>query len=299
MAKEQYQALVWGKLCIDRNSIDGVEQPVAPGSPAYFVAHALEGFGLKALVVSPRGEDYDDTWLGVDVYPPEPRGGQTLTYENNYWEGVRELVAKGVEVAVDVGAEEVPDELVDGVKVLVVAPLDPNLGVEEVEKIIAKAGKRVIRMCLPQGFFRRFGEEGKVYQGEWEEAEAMLRLFDYVVLSEEDGEDIDGLAEEWSQVGGKRNRARVVVTRAEKGCSLYEDGERINVGAYPVEKVVDPVGAGDVFAAAMLYALANDESLGEACDFANAAGALWVTRPAREAKLTRDDVLDFRDNYWE
>jgi 1D-myo-inositol 3-kinase len=49
-----------------------------------------------------------------------------------------------------------------------------------------------------------------------------------------------------------------VITEAERGARVYLEGKRHRVRAHPAREV-DPTGAGDVFAAAFLVALAKRE----------------------------------------
>ena len=53
----------------------------------------------------------------------------------------------------------------------------------------------------------------------------------------------------------------LVVTRSEKGALALAGGERVDVPAEPVDKVVDTTGAGDLFAAGFLAAHARGEGL--------------------------------------
>jgi sugar/nucleoside kinase (ribokinase family) len=54
------------------------------------------------------------------------------------------------------------------------------------------------------------------------------------------------------------------VTRGEKGSVIFRGDERVEVAAFPVDKVVDTTGAGDQYAAGVLLGLARGLSLAEA-----------------------------------
>jgi adenosine kinase len=48
-----------------------------------------------------------------------------------------------------------------------------------------------------------------------------------------------------------------VVTRSEKGCVIIKGGETWEVPAFPIAKLIDTTGAGDMFAAGFLAGLAR------------------------------------------
>jgi len=75
---------------------------------------------------------------------------------------------------------------------------------------------------------------------------------------------------------------------------LYDDNGPQRFPAFRVENVVDTTGAGDAFNGALAVGLAEGRPLAEAIHFANAAGALSVTRPgATESMPTRAEVEAF------
>jgi len=52
----------------------------------------------------------------------------------------------------------------------------------------------------------------------------------------------------------------VVIKQGSKGASLYTATEKIDIGIFPLEQVIDPTGAGDTFGGGFLAALANGEN---------------------------------------
>ena len=68
----------------------------------------------------------------------------------------------------------------------------------------------------------------------------------------------------------------VVLKLGEQG-ALYYDGKKMDkVDAYPVEEVVDPIGAGDAFAAGLIAGFLKEMDLAEAVELANLVGAYCV-----------------------
>jgi len=111
-------------------------------------------------------------------------------------------------------------------------------------------------------------------------------------FSEEDTADPEGLARHVVGLG-----AVAVLTRGYNGATLFDsDGSQHHWEAVPANPV-DPTGAGDCFASAFLFRLAETDDLAAAMRFALAAGALAVegrglagiaSREAIEARMTRE-----------
>jgi len=86
----------------------------------------------------------------------------------------------------------------------------------------------------------------------------------------------------------------VVTTLGAKGSSIVEEGkDALLVPSFDVD-VVDTTAAGDSFVAALAVGLGEGKSLHDACHFANASGALTVTKMGAQPSLpTRTEVNNF------
>ena len=126
---------------------------------------------------------------------------------------------------------------------------------------------------MPQGFFRRWNEQGLVSFAEWTPAERVLQRIDVLVLSELDVPEPDRLVGEWSELV-----KIIVVTRAERGATVYMGADSCDYPARPTRQV-DPTGAGDVFAAAYLISLHETNDPCAAAGFANAAASFSIEKP--------------------
>jgi 5-dehydro-2-deoxygluconokinase len=83
----------------------------------------------------------------------------------------------------------------------------------------------------------------------------------------------------------------LVLKRGERGATVIEHGEETDVGAYPVE-VVNGLGAGDAFAAALGHGLLRGLSLVEAARRGSVAGGIVASRLACSEAMPRLEELE-------
>ena len=87
-----------------------------------------------------------------------------------------------------------------------------------------------------------------------------------------------------------KHDAILVLKRGPSGCSIFQNGKRLDVPGFVVEEI-DPTGAGDCFSAAFITGLEAGWPLEQVGRFANAAGALAVTQLGpMEGAPTRHEV---------
>lgn len=86
----------------------------------------------------------------------------------------------------------------------------------------------------------------------------------------------------------------LIVKRGVNGCSVYrKDGSIVNVPGFPV-KVVNILGAGDAFAAGLIYGFLQAWDWYKSCRLANACGAILVTKHGcANFDPTLDEAMNF------
>ena len=121
----------------------------------------------------------------------------------------------------------------------------------------------------------------------------MLAAADYLVVNEVEADALCSAATNDRVAQAQALRAlvpNVVITLGEQGAVIANEATAERIPTFAV-CAVDSVGAGDAFCGALAIALCEGQPLLSAVQFANAAGALSVTRRGAAASLpTRDEV---------
>ena len=135
--------------------------------------------------------------------------------------------------------------------------------------------------------------------------ESLVRTISMVDLVLINDEEVRMLTEEPTLLNGARQimdlgpRA-VVVKLGEHGASLFTREGFFAVPAYPLEKVIDPTGAGDSFAGGFFGYLdaqggaSDDATLRRAMTYGSAVASFWVEEFGceRAESLTREEIED-------
>lgn len=198
----------------------------------------------------------------------------TTTFRNVYHEGGRTQYIYGLANGLDY--DLLPVGWLDA-PLVHLAPL-----VNEVPPEIVHRFRDQTVLLTPQGYMRRWGDDGQVHFKRWFD-EDVLRAVDILVLSQQDIADAPELEQEYAQVV-----KWLFVTDGENGGAYYHRGERFTYDPYPVEEQ-DPTGAGDVFAGALLASLPlAQQDMHAAVRIAARLAAVSVTEPGLYL-FSRDD----------
>ncbi|HXL36057.1 MAG TPA: PfkB family carbohydrate kinase [Ktedonobacteraceae bacterium] len=197
----------------------------------------------------------------------------TTAFINTYHEGFRTQYLRAR--ADQLQLEDVP-EAWHKASVVLFGPLDQELSPSLVSLFPRHPGS--IFAATPQGWLRRWDENGRVWPTPWAAAGEILPLLDVLILSHEDllpfangnRTDADAMLSHWSM-----QVPLLVATDGRHGATLFQHGIAERFPAYPAHEI-DPTGAGDVFAAAFLVYYHRHGDPRKAVDFANCVASLSI-----------------------
>jgi sugar/nucleoside kinase (ribokinase family) len=247
------------------------------GGPPTYVSLAAKKLGANVSVVSKVGADFPERFRrllerrGVNLsgLRVDANASTTSFFLNYSLGGERELYLK--KRASQIETEDIPDFLDS--KVVHVAPIANEVHLETLRKL--KSLGSIVSLD-PQGFIRRFGENGKMRNGQLENFE-VLNGVSVLKASYDEAKAITGRASLINMVESlcKRGAKTVIVTRGAEPTILHVEGKTFSVPPAKPKTVVDPTGAGDVFIGAFLTMLVRgEEPLWCAC--AGSAAASFV-----------------------
>jgi sugar/nucleoside kinase (ribokinase family) len=136
----------------------------------------------------------------------------------------------------------------------------------------------------------------------------LLGRIDLLVINDEEARQLSGIQNLSKAAKDIRQRgpSYLIIKKGEHGALLFDKGGTFFVPAYPLEEVIDPTGAGDAFAGALMGYLARRSSsvdsphvLRRAMFFASALGSFCVEDigPKRLMTLSRVDLASRIDAF--
>jgi len=201
----------------------------------------------------------------------------TTTFAFRYVEGRRLMRLKAR--ARGISPSDVPPEW-RGARAVVLGSIAHELD----RSLFATTSPRAT-VLVAQGYLREWAADGAIRPHEWEDADEIVPLVSAVVISEDDVAGDLSAPRRWARNG------RVYVTLSERGALVLERGSETTIPGYRAERVVDPTGAGDAFAAGLAIALGDGRPPDDCARFANAVASFAVEGVGMEslAQLARVD----------
>lgn len=249
---------------------------VAGGTVSY-AARTASAFGLRVGVLTSTATPeplLDDLapYAEIVALPAE----QTTTFENIYEPTGRKQFVRGI--AAPIGVDDVPEHF----RRAPLVHLAPIAG--EGDPQIAHLFHDSTVLLTLQGWLRRMEDDGRVRFKRWHDPH-ILKSVDVVVFSEEDIVEAPDMEQAFAA-----SVTNLFVTRAERGGTYYRRNQPTPY-ATPQVELINPTGAGDVFAASLLSSLpALNYDFLAACRVAAHLASISVTRFGLASAPTRAEV---------
>jgi 1D-myo-inositol 3-kinase len=243
-------------------TLDRVRGSLVPGGAAYYASQALRALGARVRVLSVAGRDFPpDALSGLEA--ELVRAPHTTVFENLHVAGVRTQRVLSAAPPLD------PAALPETWRAADLLLLAPVLG-----EVAPAAFRRAVRAGVVglgvQGLVRAVAPDGDVTQPRWDFDPAALSGVDAAFVGED---DVRGQGDLVARLAAAI--PVVAFTHGREGCELVVRGRTHRIGAYATQEV-DPTGAGDVFAAGMLLALARGADPVDAARLGAAAASVVV-----------------------
>ncbi len=262
------------------------------GGSCIYAAIASVKFGVSVGIVGAVGDDERATKIlsflskfPIDQTGVERLNGQTFFWEGRYFEDMnqRETLSLSLGVFADF-VPKIPDQY-RSAKVLFLANISPRLQMELIRGVDADV---VVLDTMDHWIY-----------SDKESLILALEAVDLLIVNDQEARllgESSNLIRASNRIMEYLNRGNLIVKKGEHGSILFTSEKMCFVPAYPLEDPVDPTGAGDSFAGALLGAWLNlglrEECLGEAMFYATATASFCVEGigPTKLAECGLEDI---------
>ncbi len=263
-------------LAIGHATRDITPEGIVPGGTVIYSAMVAQALGCQTAILTSTAHDILIESLLPGVMVNNLISRHSTTFENIYLPTGRQQTIQAF--ANTIRMNDVPRDW-ERAKIVHLGPI-----AGEIETNVIKVFSNSLVGLTPQGWFRQWDEQGRVFPGDWSDMEAVLPLAGAIILSMED-------IPSSSTLNRVRELSRLVVlTERSSGCTVFMRDESRQFAA-PVAEEVNPTGAGDIFATAFFVRLHQTKgNPWEAAVFANKIAACSV-----EYDTLRDKFRSIRD----
>ncbi|MCX6053992.1 MAG: PfkB family carbohydrate kinase [Chloroflexi bacterium] len=251
--------------------------PVLGGSASY-AALTAKAAGMRVGVVTSCRSDLDlGLFNGTAILRKESKNNST--FENIYSPSGR--IQHIHAVAETLTLEDVP-------QIWRSSPL-VHLGpvAHEISPDVASGFPNSFMGITPQGWLRQWDHAGTISFSTWPDAEKTLLHANAAVMSIEDVRNNEEIISEYAGY-----LPILVVTEGAAGARVYWNGD-VRHFRPPQKMEVDPIGAGDVFAAAFFIRYQSTRDAWESARFATLLAANSVTRKTLSGIPTKEEINRF------
>lgn len=247
--------LIVGSMAFDDLELPSGNQKDVVGGSATYAAYSASLFA-PVQIVAVVGTDFPEQTLkdlsshGIDVSGIEKAGGKTFRWAGRYAANLASRTTLDTQLNVFADFRPKIPAAYSSTPFILLGNIHPALQLE----VLAQAKKPRLVAADTMNFW---------IEGERKALGEVLSKIDLLIINDEElrqlaqDHNVKRAAQRVLGMGPKR----LVVKRGECGAMLFDDHGCFFAPAYPLENEVDPTGAGDTFAGALMGYLANEGEL--------------------------------------
>ena len=262
----------------------------AIGGTVTYSAITAQRMGLNAAIVTAMDADFaaevQAALPGIDIHTrPSPH---TTTFQNIYTDAGRTQYLRAH--AERLSRADVPAAW-RSARIVHLGPI-----AQEFDPDMASGFEGSLLALTPQGWLRQWDAAGRVRPKKWAEALDVLQTIDVLIFSPED------VGHDWEIIHAYTRAARLAVLTLERHGTLVFERDEGRWLAPREARVLDPTGAGDVFAASFLATYLESGNPLLSARFANAAASFSIEKGGIGSIPTRllvDEWMDARPRFHE
>jgi len=247
--------LVVGSVALDTVKTPfGFQREVLGGSATYFSMAA--SFFTKVKVVAVIGTDFDENHFklfkkrGVDWSGIERKPGKSFRWEGEYRDDINTAITKKTSLNVFREFDPVLPGKYRGSRTVFLANIDPDLQM----KVLGQIRLPKLVVCDTMNFW---------IENKSDSLRKMISHVDILLMNDGEVRQFTGEANLFKAVRAvlKLGPRTVVVKRGEFGAMMFHGNTIFAVPAFPLDRAVDPTGAGDSFAGGFVGYLSGKKAL--------------------------------------
>lgn len=275
------------------------EECLTPGGSCANVLTALSFLGVHTALVAKIGddsygrlflEDLKKCGVGAD-HVKVVAGGITLhTFIAVSPDGSRIVLANLGNTLLSLAADEVGPHMLEDARVFYTDMFPGKPALSLAQRCRDLGIPMVFNLQCPPSFMALCGVPKR-------ELAQMVTLSTLVISNAESLRELTGIDDIFRALEEVKRWGQppegVICTLGSEGAAWLYEKQVLKKDAFPV-KAVDTTGAGDAFAAGLIFALFyKGQSVDEALAFANACAAIKCTQSGPRLRVTERDVLEF------
>ena len=246
------------------------------GGTVSFASFFARKMDLQTAVLTSFGSDFEfqNRFQNISLHsiPSE----ETTFFKNEYAGSIRQQFL--IKKANNIFPNQIPEDF-STPKMVLLGPIANEIDFGFLEKF----KNSTVAIC-PQGWMRRWNNDGKIFHKIIENWK-IFESADLVILSEED------LNFQLDLIPNLSSLIKIlVITKGEKGADVYFNNNKHTYPSFSIN-MIDPTGAGDVFATAFLIRYCETKDISKAAIFANSAASFCIEKKGIEGIASREEIL--------